>query len=1320
MKKIFTLLTLAICLNVNAQVCFNTATNFATGSSPESIIYSDFNGDGIIDLATANDGGNDVSVLLGNGSGGFSSANNFSAGLRVRSIASADFNGDGYMDLATANYNSNNASILLGTGTGTFSAATNFTAGTGCINVSCADFNLDGKIDIAVVNYFSSDVSILLGTGTGSFGSATNFTLGTSPYFAVTGDFNKDGKLDLGVTNSSSNNVSVLLGTGTGSFGTAVNYAVATTPISVTCSDFNLDGNVDLATANFSSNNVSVLLGNGLGGFGSASNFIAATGVRGIISADYNGDGKPDLATTNYSSNNVSVLLGTGTGSFSAPTSAIVGANPYSLISADFNKDGKIDIAAVNSNSDNISILLNCTTFCTGSFASVVNYSVSNGTYPSSVTSADFNGDGKVDLAISSGALDNVGILLGNGTGSFGVPTTYASQAMGPISVISADFNKDGKMDIALADNTAAKVSILLGSGTGTFGTATTFITGGIAPRSVINADFNSDGNIDLAIASGNLVSVLLGTGTGSFGTPTTFALSGAVSLTSADFNSDGKIDLAAVNINSNTLSVLLGTGTGSFGSASSFVTGINPYSITSADFNGDGKMDLAVANSGSNDVSLLLGTGTGSFSIATNFSVGNNPHFITSSDLNGDGKIDLAVANNLSNDLSVLFGLGTGSFTATINFATGNNPSFVRCDDFNNDGKMDIAVVNNYSDNFSILLTSTPGAPSGTAVQSFCASALPTIANLVATGTAIQWYAAPTGGIALAPSTTLINNTHYYASQTVSSCGGESLARLDITTTINPSPSAPTGIASQIFCSATVPKVVDLLATGTATQWYAASSGGSPLQTTTALTDNTHYYATQTINGCESLTRLDVTATVTTTPNDPTGAATQAFCSGALPTVNDLSATGNGIQWYTASNGGTLLTSNTALTDNVHYFASQTTNNCESSARLDVTATITTTPPTPTGTATQSFCSSTLPAVSNLIVTGTGIQWYDAANGGTLLQSSTALIDNTHYYSVQTVNNCESQTRLDITAIVNTTPIVTASTTDSTVCAGDSTLLNAGGAASYIWTNGVTDGVAFPPDSTRTYTVTGTATNLCTSTATITIIVNSLPTINISATNNSFCAGDSTVLTASGAVNYVWTDGVVNGVSFAPATTHTYTVTATSLNSCSSTTTKTITVIQLPDVTTSLNGTTLTAAQTGASYQWINCDNDNAPLFGQFNKNFTATANGNYAVVVVKNGCTDTSTCMLINNVGIIENSTPSAITIYPNPFDTQTTIHFMNDQKNTSVKITDVMGKEVKTLTCNGKLLLIERGELPNGVYFIQIRDKNNVVLNKKIVIQ
>ena len=311
--------------------------------------------------------------------------------------------------------------------------------------------------------------------------------------------------------------------------------------------------------------------------------------------------------------------------------------------------------------------------------------------------------------------------------------------------------------------------------------------------------------------------------------------------------------------------------------------------------------------------------------------------------------------------------------------------------------------------------------APTGPASQNFCNAA--TVANLVATGTEIKWYGAATGGIALPTTNALISGNHYYASQTVNGC--ESADRLNVTVVVNTT-AAPTGNSVQSFCIAAT--IADLNATGSGIKWYAAPTGGTALISTIALINGNQYFASQTVTGCESQTRLAVTATINNTAA-PTGSAQQGFCSAA--TVAGLSATGTNIKWYAAASGGTALLSTFALVNGNHYYASQTISGCESATRLDVTVTINTTP-APTGNSAQSFCNSA--TVASLSATGTNIKWYAAPSGGTALLSTVALVNGNHYYASQTINGCENATRLDVTVTIltsgGTSPVIVSSVT--------------------------------------------------------------------------------------------------------------------------------------------------------------------------------------------------------------------------------------------------------------------------------------------------
>ncbi|HXN45590.1 MAG TPA: VCBS repeat-containing protein [Bryobacteraceae bacterium] len=369
---------LALAAAACAQFTAAPGSPFTVGTKPMSVAVGDFNGDGKPDLAIANGDGT-VTVLLGNGSGGFAAApgSPFPAGSGPSSVAVGDFNGDGKPDLAIADYNGNNVTVLLGDGTGRFTAAPSspFPAGSQPNSVAAGDFNGDGKLDLAIANYNSNNVTVLLGDGQGGFTAAPGspFPAGTQPYSVAVGDFSGDGKPDLAIANIASGNVTVLLGNGAGGFAAAPNspFAVGSYPESVVAADFNADGKLDIAVAGVglysaTGSNVTVLLGDGTGGFTAVQSGPAATGdsPTALATADFNEDGLPDLAVINPETGTIAVLLGNGTGGFTSATGSpfTAGTQPVSLAAGDFNVDGKPDFAVVNYGSNNLTVLLNGST----------------------------------------------------------------------------------------------------------------------------------------------------------------------------------------------------------------------------------------------------------------------------------------------------------------------------------------------------------------------------------------------------------------------------------------------------------------------------------------------------------------------------------------------------------------------------------------------------------------------------------------------------------------------------------------------------------------------------------------------------------------------------------------------------------------------------------------------------------------------------------------------------------------------------------------------------------------------------------------------
>ncbi|MGC2423422.1 MAG: FG-GAP-like repeat-containing protein [Nitrospirota bacterium] len=676
------------------------------GPDPVHLRAADL-GNGHQDLVIACFGSKNVYVALGNGDGTFQAPVPYAVGTNPRHVCIADFNHDGIPDIAVTLWGDNKVATLLGSGGGAFDQSTlkTYPAGQNPLAVEAADLKGDGNIDLVFGDFTNDDVRILDGTAFGNFstpppGQAVRLLAPSGPEEIVLKDFDGDGHTDIAVAGSASNDISVFLGRGDGTFQARRVFPAGLTPAALASADIDRSGLPGLVSGDFVGENITVqrALTTAVGFWSystiPSASYMAGTAPSALLADDFDYDGVMDIAVANRGSNNISVLLnrkfrfGNMSGMFGNFSSAQNTPAPG------------VSFASLSTISAPSGI-------ASGVFTNVSSASHPVGDFRAGIAVANsgiYNG-----APTLSHASNTVAILLPAGDGKFILPGSAASPqrlfagtaplGQAPSAVKTADFNKDGKTDVAVCnqDDSPGTVTVYLGNGDGTFGDGKgkvvsqygTTYTVGDGPVAMAVGDFNKDGILDIAVANsgkrsdgtiiGNgSVSILFGKGNGKFGNARTM-LSGLVNPASIVATLGGNLVITEPNGTANGIATgLKNNGSGVFSVGKSFTVGVSPAGVLAEDVTDDRVVDIVTANSGSNDITLVQGLAVGGFSkTPVSFPAGTSPVALAAHDFNGDGATDLAVADAGDGTplnpggVTILFGRDIATLTVNINDPT-------------------------------------------------------------------------------------------------------------------------------------------------------------------------------------------------------------------------------------------------------------------------------------------------------------------------------------------------------------------------------------------------------------------------------------------------------------------------------------------------------------------------------------------------------------------------------------------------------------------------------------------------------------------------
>lgn len=692
---------------------------------PSGLAVGDFNGDGLLDVVTANRTTGTVTTFQ-QVDGELLPVADTTIGNVPMGIVAADFDKDGILDILVSNGSDASLSFAKGVGGGVFEPREPaITVGPGPAGMAVADLNGDQNLDVVVATEGLSDtapgaLSVVHGDGRGGFTRVAELTTDLGTRTVAIGDVSGDGNLDLVATNPGASCFSVCVGTGDGRrFHCAACVQTGDEPQSIALADLDGDGDLDAITAEKNEDAAAVYRNEGGGRFGTRRELPVGTFPVAVAIGDVDDDGRLDIVTANTLSGDVSVLRGSGNGQFAAARQFVADGQPSTLAVADFDGDGKDDVVTANVVGDNGSL----TTFRSrggGVLHAVEDVNAGGG--PNALACGDYDLDGVADV-VAAHDDGTVRAFSPGANGAFAQATTlYDGGSVR--GVVLRDLNRDGIADLAAVDKDLNKLVVRLGRGDGGFGAALTYDTHN-SPSALVVGDFDRDGRADIAVtavgsstqpAQPGQVNIFLGRGN----TPQAYTFEPAaraidvglspVFLAAANLDAANGDDLVVVNQGSNNVAVLRNRGDASF-EVTETLTGSGPSSVVLGRFDADAFIDIALANTNTSTqpgIAIYAGRGDGTVARPPTNVRTERVDALIARDFTGDDCYDFLAVDQTSNASRLLRGNCMGRFT--LDRESGANlsrmPVALAAGDFDSNGLYDGVSANRQmtANNLSVL----------------------------------------------------------------------------------------------------------------------------------------------------------------------------------------------------------------------------------------------------------------------------------------------------------------------------------------------------------------------------------------------------------------------------------------------------------------------------------------------------------------------------------------------------------------------------------------------------------------------------------------